>query len=109
MLSYAKKSNYRNVVAPPTFLRSINTNPLPENIKSPYSAVVDGGSVWEYFEPVCAGDVITTKTKLQDVFDRDGRLGNMIFIVKVTSYTNQKSKLVATQTTTSITYEPKEN
>ena len=107
--SYAKKLNYRNVVAPPTFLRSVLTNPLPENIKSPYSAVVDGGSVWEYFEPVCAGDVITTKTKLQDVFDRDGRLGNMIFIIRVTSYTNQKSKLVATQTTTSITYEPKEN
>ena len=60
LLIYAKKSNYRNVVAPPTFLRSINTNPLPENIISPYSAVVDGGSVWEYFEPVCAGDVITT-------------------------------------------------
>ena len=107
--SYAKKSNYRNVVAPPTFLRSVNTNPLPENIKSPYSAVVDGGSVWEYFEPVCAGDVITTRTKLQDIFDRDGRLGNMIFIIRVTSYTNQKSELVATQTTTSITYEPKEN
>ena len=99
----------RSVVAPPTFLRSVLTNPLPDNIKSPYSAVVDGGSVWEYFEPVCAGDIITTKTKLQDVFDRDGRLGNMIFIIRITSYTNQNSELVATQATTSITYEPKEN
>ena len=105
--NYAKSIGYRNVIAPPTFLRSVQTDPLPDHIKSPYSAVVDGGSVWEYFFPVCAGDIITTITTFENVFDRDGRLGNMIFLIKTTRYTNQLSELVATQTTTSITYEPK--
>ena len=104
---YAKSLGYRNVIAPPTFLRSVKTAPLPDHIQSPYSAVVDGGSVWEYFNPVCAGDKIFTITKFEKVFDRDGRLGKMIFLIKTTSYTNQLSELVATQTTTSITYEPK--
>ena len=104
---YAKKLGYRNVITPPTFLRSVQTNALPEHIKSPYSAVVDGGSVWEYFEPVCAGDKISTVLKFEQVFEREGRLGNMIFLIKITKYTNQLEELVATQTTTSITYEPK--
>ena len=104
---YAKNLGYRNVITPPTFLRSVQTNPLPEHIKSPYSAVVDGGSVWEYFEPVCAGDKISTVLKFEQVFEREGRLGNMIFLIKITKYTNQLEELVATQTTTSITYEPK--
>jgi len=104
---YAKNLGYRNVITPPTFLRSVQTNPLPEHIKSPYSAVVDGGSVWEYFEPVCAGDKISTVLKFEQVFEREGRLGNMIFLIKITKYTNQLEELVATQATTSITYEPK--
>ena len=83
------------------------SNPVPD-FNNPYNAVVDGGSEWEYYEPVRPGDRITVRTKIADLFERPGRLGNMLFTIRETSYTNQFEKIVALQRTTGISYEPPE-
>jgi len=104
----ARKTKYGGLIAPPTFLRSIDgfLGPSKANVKSPYSAVVDGGSEWEYFEPVRPGDLITVTDYLSDLQEKDGKLGNMLIMVKEKKYVNQFNEIVALQRTTSISYEP---
>lgn len=101
----ARESRYGGIIAPPTFMRSLISNPAPD-YKSPYSANLDGGSQWEYFSPVRPGDRITVTTKLAELFERPGRLGNMLFSVRETKYVNQFGKTVALQRTTGISYQP---
>ena len=102
----ARKSRYGGLIAPPTFFRSLRAGPLKARVESPYSAALDGGSEWEYFESVRAGDRITVTTYVADIFERQGRLGNMLFIVRETKYVNQFDRTVALQRSTGISYQP---
>ena len=104
----ARNSRYGGMVAPPTFLRSINPGPLKVEFKSPYTANLDGGSEWEYFEPIRPGDRITVTSMIADIYERAGRLGNMLFLVRETKYVNQFGNTVAKQRTTGISYQPPE-
>ena len=92
------------LVAPPTFLRSMRAvRPnLPFDI--PFERVLDGGSAWEYFQPVRAGDTITAAATITDIVERTGRLGLMLILTTRITYSNQFGEIVATQTNTSIRY-----
>ena len=102
----ARKSRYGGVIAPPTFMRSMSAGRSRATVQSPYPAALDGGSEWEYFEPVRPGDRISVTVKVSDMFEREGRLGNMLFIIRETSYVNQFGKTVAIQHGTGISYQP---
>ena len=104
----ARKTRYGGILAPPTFLRSMRAGPAKVEVRSPYGAALDGGSEWEYFEPVRPGDRISVTMKVSDMFEREGRLGNMLFIIRETSYVNQFGKTVALQRGTGISYQPSE-
>ena len=105
----ARRTRYGSLIAPPTFLRSTPPGPLRADVKIPYSARLDGGSEWEYLEPVRTGDRITTTIKIVEIFERQGRLGNMLFIVRETKYVNQFDTVVAIQRSTGIGYQPPES
>lgn len=100
----ARKGQYGGIVAPPTFLRlAVSVRPeIPFDV--PFDRRLDGGSEWEYFQPVRPGDRITTVSRITDLVERQGRLGTMIITTVVTTYTNQFNELAATQTTTSLRY-----
>ncbi len=100
----ARKSRYGGPIAPPTFLRSIRLERPELPFDVPFTRLLDGGSEWEYFEPLRAGDRITAVAQIADVSERAGRLGPMLFIVIEMAYTNQLGELVATQRSTSIRY-----
>ena len=104
----ARRTRYGGMVAPPTFLRSARPAPPKVELRNPYSAGLDGGSEWEYFEPVRVGDRITVTNKVADIYERKGRLGNMLFVVRETNYVNQFGSTAAVQRTTSISYQPQE-
>ena len=53
------------------------------------------GEVIENLVPVYAGDVLTAKTALKDVYAKTGRTGTMVFVVWKTSFTNQRGEKVA--------------
>ena len=91
-------------IAPPTFLRSLlpAISPLPDG--DSLARVLDGGSAWEYFQPVRPGDRITAVARLESLTEREGRLGRMLFAVYVIEYTNQSGAQVATQRNTLIRY-----
>ena len=100
----ARGTRYGGLIAPPTFLRSV-TAPRPEYpFEAPFTRVLDGGSDWEYFEPVRPGDRITAVSRIEDVTERNGRIGLMLISTVVTTYTNQFGQVAATQTNTSIRY-----
>ena len=65
---------------------------------------MDGGSDWEYFVPIKAGNKITAVGRITEVSERTGRLGVMVFMTVVITYTNQNNQVAATQTSTSIRY-----
>ena len=100
----ARASRYGGLVAPPTFLRAaVAARPdLPFEV--PFDRVLDGGSDWEYFEPVRPGDRITAVSRIEDINERNGRIGLMLIQTIVITYTNQFNQVVATQTNTSIRY-----
>ena len=90
----------------PTFLRSVIAGPPTVEFEQPYSAGLDGGSEWEYFEPVRPGDRITHTVRITDLFEREGRLGNMLFVISEGRFVNQFGTLVALERSTGIHYEP---
>ena len=100
----ARSSRYGGLIAPPTFLRSLNS-PRPQlPFKLPFTRILDGGSDWEYFEPIRPGDHITSVARITRISERTGRLGAMVFVTVVLTYRNQLDQVAATQTSTLIQY-----
>ena len=95
---------FNGIIAPPTFLRSVPVSRAEFPFETPYDRTLDGGSEWEYFEPVRPGDQITGVSRIEDVNERTGRMGLMIIATYVFTYQNQFGQVVATQTNTTITY-----
>lgn len=100
----ARASRFGGLIAPPTFLRSaLSARPeLPFDV--PFERLLDGGSDWEYFVPVRAGDRITAVSRIDDINERTGSIGLMLILTIVVTYSNQFGQVVATQTSISIRY-----
>jgi acyl dehydratase len=100
----ARRGRFGGIIAPPTFFRSMMAA-LPEvKIDLAGNRGLDGGSEWEFFEPVRPGDRVTVQSKIADIHESEGRLGPMVFTTIETSYTNQLGQVVALQRATGIRY-----
>lgn len=100
----ARRSRYGGIIAPPTFFRAFRPGPPKVPIESPFKRNLDGGSDWEYHEPIRPGDTITVTQKLANVTQRQSRLGPMIIMTRETTYVNQFGQLVAVQRSTGLSY-----
>lgn len=109
---HARSKGYRSVVAPPGFLGHPliipgEANPLASayfRFQTPFKRVLNGGTDIEYFDTVCAGDVLTATSKLADISERQGSLGPMLIMVTEFTYRNQEGKVVAKMRGTGIQY-----
>lgn len=103
---YARNTRYGGIVAPPGFLMTMMmSGPIMElPFQSPLTRILDGGGEWEYFEPVRPGDVLTVVNTLVDIRERSGRAGKMLFVVRETTWRNQRKELVAKSRGTLIYY-----
>ncbi len=110
--AYAKSKGYRSIVAPPGFLGTRVFAPAaggrggPPGIgfSIPYKRVLNGGTETEYFDTVCAGDVLTARNKVTGFNERSGSMGPMLITNRETTYTNQDGKIVAVERGTVIQY-----
>lgn len=100
----ARHTPFGGMIAPPTFCRSISAAIPDIKLNMPQFRGLDGGSEWEYFEPIRAGDRITVVSKVADLRESEGKLGPMVFITIETSYTNQFGQVCAIQRATGIRY-----
>ncbi len=65
---------------------------------------LNGGQCSWYFAPIRLGDVIASEVTLVDAFEREGRLGTMMFLVDEARWTNQRGELVRIGQRTTIYY-----
>ncbi len=70
----------------------------------PGERILNGGQRSLHFERIRPGDVITAQLSLTDAYERDGRLGTMLFLITETRWTNQDGKLVRLGYMTTIYY-----
>ncbi|MFO8009625.1 MAG: MaoC family dehydratase N-terminal domain-containing protein [Dehalococcoidia bacterium] len=66
--------------------------------------LLDGGGEWEFFREARLGDTLTGVRKIIDYKEKEGKLGQMLFIIRQTEWTNQRGELVARNRSTSIFY-----
>ena len=112
--AYAKSKGHRSIVAPPGFLGTLVYTPASggrgpgemggRGFDLPYKRVLNGGTDYEYFDTVCAGDVLTARTKITGFTERTGSIGPMLITTRETAYTNQDGKVVAKMYGTVIQY-----
>ncbi|WP_339631105.1 MaoC family dehydratase N-terminal domain-containing protein [uncultured Sneathiella sp.] len=94
----AKAADLPTLPSPPTFLFSMDMEvPEPFGILSVLNVdlgkVLHGNQAFEYFKDVYAGDAITFRSEITDIFDKKG--GALEFIDVKTRATNQQGDLVA--------------
>ncbi len=109
----AKAAGYRSLVAPPGYLGTPVFNPNAQAARGrefgpqpsrPLNRILNGGTEIEYFDDICAGDVLTATSHTAAYEEREGRLGAMLITTSKTVYKNQDGKVVAVSTGTGIRY-----
>ena len=63
--------------------------PLPFN-----SYGLNGGSDWQFLRPCFTGDWITRHFRVLDIYEKQGRSGPLVFIVRQETQTNQSGQVV---------------
>jgi len=100
---HARKSRYGSIIAPPTFLAnplemagSHQKKSMPRfmSAKCSLKKLQNAGIEVECFKPTMPGDVITVRSKLVDLYEKQGRSGRLLFMITEMTYTNQHGELV---------------
>jgi acyl dehydratase len=100
----ARKTRFGGMIAPPTFCRSLGTS-IPEIARNISNLrVLDGGSKWEYFEPIRPGDRISIVSTIANIREIPSRLGPMVSLEVETSYSNQFDTICAVQRSNTFRY-----
>jgi acyl dehydratase len=96
--AFAKKSKYGKIIAPPTFLQDMSMHTLAEklmNMECPLPAILNGGTEVECYKPMMAGDVLTARSKVVDIYEKEGKSGRLLFVNFEVTFTNRNGELVA--------------
>jgi acyl dehydratase len=94
--SYAKTTPYGGIIAPPTFCVIFRSEAPTPDLKLSYGKRgFDGGKECRFVKPIRPGDTITGVDRIAEVYEKTGRSGNMIFIVRESAFTNQDGETVA--------------
>jgi len=93
-----------NVIINQNWKELIKPNKLNKIFPDPFSNLVDGGSSYIFYEKIFVGDEITVVSQLKDLFIKSGSMGEMMFKISLTTYTNQNKIVVTEQEITTIYY-----
>ena len=109
---YAARSRFAGVVCPPLATwkdigppigyfgagqESHFQVPLPFN-----SYGLNGGSDWQFLRPAYVGSWITRQFKILDIFEKQGRSGLLVFVVRQETQTNQLGQAISVAKRVSI-------
>lgn len=103
----AREAGFRDVVAPPMFCVVYSAGAMAPAIFDPevamdFASMVHGSQEFEWGEPVCAGDTVTTTASCLDIEERDGKG----FYVFETVSVNQDGQETVRGTWTNIVRNP---
>ena len=106
-VDHARAAGYPSTIAPPTFLAAVlgweagpkqdalmadGSDPalvVPETIGYKF---VGGGQSLTFLEPLCAGDIVYTRKRLAEVYERDARSGPLVFLVFETVFESPRGR-----------------
>lgn len=92
----AAKSRYGDIIAPPAFFNQVALPESYPDLKIEYGSIdLFAGQELEQKRPMRPGDVITVKSKIADVYEKTGRSGKMVFVVREATFTDQRGEVVA--------------
>lgn len=94
----ARAAGYRDVVAPPTFifaaeLDSGEMDALMCDLGIPLSQLLHGEQRFRFHKVVCAGDVVTVQSTVEDIYEKRG--GALEFVVSASRAVDEVGELVA--------------
>ena len=92
---FAARGPYRGLIAPPGILQTARMGQPPDPKVQFGNQAFMAGSRQEYFRPIRPGDVIEGYAQVREVYEKTGRSGRMVFIVRRTRYVNQHGEDVA--------------
>jgi acyl dehydratase len=110
---YARTTRWGGIIAPPDFnpfawpverpqLRG--GGPQPRRPDGKPLTGMNGGQTDTYGVPMRPGDVVTTRTRLKDWEEREGRLGHTLFTYTEIEWRNQRDELVKRRISIGIRY-----
>ena len=93
----AQSAGYPTIPAPPTFMFSVDLEgpellPILKLLDLDIARVLHGTQKFEYLGQIYAGDQITQRSKIVDIFDK--KAGALEFVVQESTYTNQNDEIV---------------
>ena len=101
----ARTTRFGGMIAPPTYVRLLMPSQMPSmDMPDLPKRLLDGGSEWEFFQPIRPGDRITVVARLADLRETEGRMGTMVVRVTEVRYTNQFDELCTIQRMSIINY-----
>jgi acyl dehydratase len=107
----ARDAGHPALPAPPTFTMVLDTDgpelwPMLSLLKMDIGRVLHGSQEFEYLQPIYAGDCITVRTQIQDIYDKKN--GALEFVTTESTYTNQRGELAAKSINTLVYPKAKE-
>jgi acyl dehydratase len=91
----AKTTSSGGLIAPPIFYDVFRGGQMPDPKVKFGKISFNAGQRCEFYAPMRPGDTITLKTRITDVYEKTGRTGKMVFIIRETTYENQQGDKVA--------------
>ena len=102
----AKRSRYGKLLVPATFfdynVPSGDEREITWKIPLPVENRVRGEDEIELLHPIYVGDTIRAKSKILDIYEREGKSGKMVFHIAETEYRNQDGIVVMKHRITAI-------
>ena len=100
----AARGPYGEVVAPPTFVCETTqyyhgqvdeAGGFTGRVHLPLGQEIRAGNEYVFHRPLRPDDVITSRWKIGDIYEREGRTGHLLFVIVDITYTDQRGDLLA--------------
>ncbi len=78
--TYAKNSRYGRIIAPPTFVRTLEYGVI-EGLVIPTEGLIHGEQQFHFERPLYVGESLWCSYCLGDTYSRSGSLGKMTFLI----------------------------
>ncbi|GAA1002341.1 hypothetical protein Aple_000130 [Acrocarpospora pleiomorpha] len=102
-LEEAHAAGYRSLPVPPTFSAVTSHWAARQDVLGlDLRRVLAGGAEWEYLGEIVAGDVLTVRSRVADVQEKNGSRGPMTLIVTEHDFVNQQAETVLRLRSTAI-------
>ena len=100
---YAKGTRHGGIIAPPSFAVSLRVGSnVREGLVIDNRKILHGEMEFEYFRALRAGDVITCQAEIVDFYSKEGKSGNMDFIVTETTGVDSNGEKVYVSRSTTV-------